>query len=186
MTEKRISTNSSGDKELLDGNPRIAISYRANDLFHAEGAIAVNAPAETIWNLLTDYNNLSTIIPKVIDSRLIEDNGSHKIIDQTGKSGILFIEKSVRIVLKVTEKFPNALLFEMVEGDFSTYTGSWSFRPGSSREQTFVSWQTDFKPTFFAPPFLVSFLQHQDLPVVMKAIKALAESRYHKNKESNS
>ncbi len=171
-----------GRKTLPDGNPRIELTYRDDGVIHAEGSISINTPADPIWNLLSDYNNLSSTIPKVTSSRLVEDHGSFKIIDQTGRSGILFIEKSVHVVLKVQEKYPEALFFDLVEGDFTIYNGSWSFRPGRTEKETFVSWQADVKPAFFAPPFLVSFLQHQDLPVVLKTIKELAESRYNNKK----
>ncbi|ARM31270.1 SRPBCC family protein [Prosthecochloris sp. HL-130-GSB] len=183
MDEHKPHSLSNRERDLLDGHPRIELSYRENDIIHAEGAILINTPASVVWNLLADYNNLSSTIPKVIESRLVEDRGSYKVIDQTGRSGILFIEKSVHIVLRVKEEYPRQLCFDIIEGDFTVYKGFWTFKPGRSDNETFVSWQADVKPSFFAPPFLVSFVQHQDLPVVLRAIKKLAESRFTENRK---
>ncbi len=163
-------------EKLRNGEPLINIAFLEDDIIEASGAIFIATSPETIWNILADYNHLSEKIPKVTASRLIEDKGNEKIIDQTGKSGILFIEKSVRIVLKVTEDFPRTLSFEIIEGDFDVYKGKWNFEPSENNEGTYVSWQAKLKPDFFAPPFLVSFVQHQDLPTILRAIKQLAEN----------
>ncbi|MBF0587020.1 SRPBCC family protein [Prosthecochloris sp. N3] len=162
-------------QSLLDDEPHIELSYLEDDVIHASGAVRIGSSIERIWNILTDYNNLSNTIPKVVRSELLEERGNIKIIDQTGRSGILFIEKSVRIKLNVTEHYPRQLLFSIIEGDFSVYSGSWTFEEGRTPEESFVSWQADVKPAFFAPPFLVSFVQHQDLPVVLRTIKETAE-----------
>lgn len=170
------NTSEAERQKLRKGEVRVNVTFLEDGVIEASGAIFITASLETIWDILTDYNHLSEKVPKVVESRLIEDKGNEKIIDQTGKSGILFIEKSVHIVLKVTEHFPRALSFEMIEGDFQVYRGQWHFEPSENNEGIFVSWQARLKPDFFAPPFLVSFVQHQDLPTILRAIKKLAES----------
>lgn len=162
-------------EKLLRGETHVAVHFRENGLIDAEGAIYIAAPAETVWNILTDYDRLAETIPKVAESRLVEDRGDEKIIDQTGRSGFLFIEKSVRILLAVREQFPRRLFFEQIEGDFSVYRGEWRFMPDENGGGAFVGWSATLKPDFFAPPFLVSFVQHQDLPTVLQAVKNLAE-----------
>ncbi|MBC8525116.1 MAG: SRPBCC family protein [Chlorobium phaeobacteroides] len=163
-------------QKLRDGETLITIAYLENDIINASGAVFVAARPETIWAILTDYNHLSEKIPKVVESRLVEDNGDEKIIAQTGRSGIFFIEKSVAIVLSVKEFFPRSLSFEILEGEFSVYRGEWRFEPSEDGSATFLSWQALLKPRFFAPPFLVSFVQHQDLPTILRAIRELAEA----------
>ena len=163
-------------QKLLRGETLVNVSYLENDVIDASGAVFIAAKPETIWNILVDYNHLSEKIPKVVESRLIEDKGSEKIISQTGKSGIFFIERSVHIVLKVKEDFLRKLSFEIIEGEFKVYRGQWNFEPSEKDEGTFLSWQARLKPDFFAPPFLVSFVQHQDLPTMLQAIRKLAET----------
>jgi len=163
-------------QKLRDGETLINVSFLEDDIINASGAIFVAARPETIWAILTDYNHLSEKIPKVVESRLLEDNGDEKIIAQTGKSGIFFIEKSVHIVLSVKESFPRSLSFDIINGEFSVYRGEWHFEPSEDGSATFLSWQALLKPLFFAPPFLVSFVQHQDLPTVLRTIRELAEA----------
>ncbi len=173
------STGLSEEKktQLLKGEPLVSVSYLENDIIHATGAIFVKAQRETIWDILADYNHLSETIPKVVESKLVEENGNEKIIDQTGRSGILFIQQSAHLVLRVTENFPRSLAFDLIEGDFKVYNGCWYFESSQEEEGTFVGWQAKLQPDFFAPPFLVSFVQHQDLPKILRAIKELAENK---------
>ncbi|ASQ90036.1 cyclase [Prosthecochloris sp. GSB1] len=168
-------------EKLLRGETHVAVSFRENGLIDAEGAIYIAATAETVWNILTDYDRLAETIPKVAESRLVEERGDEKIVDQTGRSGFLFIEKSVRILLEVREQFPRRLSFEQIEGDFSMYRGEWRFLPDENGAGVFVGWSATLKPDFFAPPFLVSFVQYQDLPTVLRAIKRLAENATEKD-----
>ncbi|MCW8797132.1 MAG: SRPBCC family protein, partial [Chlorobium sp.] len=129
MDDQHRGLSEANRQKLRDGETLISISYLENDLINASGAVFVAARPETIWAILTDYNHLSEKIPKVVESRLVEDNGDEKIIAQTGRSGIFFIEKSVAIILSVKEIFPQSLSFDLLEGEFSVYRGAWYFEP---------------------------------------------------------
>lgn len=85
------------------GEAIIKTSFLDNDVIDTSGSIFIAVRPETVWSVLTDYDHLSERIPKVVQSWVIEEKGNEKILEQTGKSNILFIEKSVHIVLKVKE-----------------------------------------------------------------------------------
>ncbi|UZJ37014.1 SRPBCC family protein [Prosthecochloris sp. SCSIO W1103] len=164
-------------QKLLKGEAIIKTLFLDDGIIDTSGSIFVAAPPETVWSVLTDYDHLSESIPKVVESKVIEEKSDEKILEQTGKSGILFFEKSVHIVLRVKEIFPRSLTFNIIEGDFKIYRGQWKFEPSDSDDGTFLSWKAVLKPDFFAPPLLVSFVQHQDLPTILETIKNLAETR---------
>ncbi|NTU69135.1 MAG: cyclase [Chlorobiaceae bacterium] len=164
---------------LLQGELLLDIDWLARDVIVAGGSIFVKAPAEVVWGMLTDYGHLHETMPKVVSSALIEDRGPVKIIEQTGKSGLLFFERNVHLKLKVDEECPKRLHFEQVEGDFKVYEGDWFFEPveGPQGTGTIVTYQARVKPDFFAPPLLVSFVQSQDLPAILRSIRAYCEPR---------
>lgn len=166
-------------QKLLKGEAIIKTLFLDDGIIDTSGSIYVAASPETVWSVLTDYNHLSENIPKVVESKVIEEKGDEKILEQIGKSGILFFEKSVHIVLRVREIFPRSLSFNIIEGDFTIYRGQWKFEPSNSDGGTLLSWKALLKPAFFAPPLLVSFVQHQDLPTILETIKKLAETKKH-------
>ncbi len=166
-------------KRLLQGELLMEIEWPGNDIIRARGRIFVKASPEVVWRMLTDYGNLHNTMPKVVRSELVEELGKCKIIDQTGRSGILFIERSVHFRLQVDEEFPTRLHFRQLEGDFKVYEGEWFLEPAGNgtAEGTLVTYRADVKPDFFAPPFLVSFVQSQDLPAILRSIRSYCEAR---------
>lgn len=164
---------------LLQGELLMEIEWPGNDVIRAQGSIFVKAPPEVVWQMLTDYDNLHHTMPKVVRSSLVETQGNSRIVDQAGRSGILFIERSVRFRLRVDEEFPTRLHFRQLEGDFKVYEGDWFLEPAGNGQAdgTLVTYRADIKPDFFAPPILVSFVQSQDLPAILRAIRAYCEAR---------
>ncbi|NTU93851.1 MAG: cyclase [Chlorobiaceae bacterium] len=166
-------------EQLLKGEILLDIDWLASDAIGASGCVFVKAPKEIVWGMLTDYGNLHHTMPKVTSSRLLEADGPVKIIEQTGKSGIFIFERSVRFRLRVEEEFPTHLRFRQLEGDFKVYEGNWLLEPASGMDGpgTIVTYEAKMKPDFFAPPILVSFVQSQDLPAILRSIRTYCEPR---------
>jgi len=63
----------------------------------------INKSAELIYNFLTDFNNLTSIVPadKVKDFEATEDTCKFKI-DGVGKAGLKIIEKEPHKLIKIT------------------------------------------------------------------------------------
>ena len=164
---------------LLQGEILVDIDWMGSDVISVGGCVFVKAPIEVAWKMLTDYNHLQDTMPKVVSSSLVEAHGPTKIIEQTGRSGILIFERSVHFRLKVDEEFPRRLHFEQVDGDFKVYEGNWYLEPNTvtGGQGTIVRYEARIKPNFFAPPFLVSFVQSQDLPAILRSIRAYCEPR---------
>jgi carbon monoxide dehydrogenase subunit G len=162
---------------LLRGEVLIDLAWLPDGVIGAKGDVFINAAPDIVWQMLTDYNNLQETMPKVTASCLVEENGHGKIIEQSGKSGIFIFEKSVRFTLKVVEEYPKHLHFEQTGGDFRVYEGDWFLEAakGELGVGTLLTYEAKVKPAFFAPPFLVSFVQSQDLPTILKGIRKFCE-----------
>jgi carbon monoxide dehydrogenase subunit G len=161
---------------LRHGEILIDLSFLPDDIIGVNGKIFIAAPPEEVWKALTDYDNLSRTLPKVLASTLVERKGNEILLDQTGKTGIFFFEKTVSFQLRVREEYQKMISFEQVAGDFSVYRGEWVLETSETLKGTILSYHAEIKPLFFAPPILVSFVQWQDLPGILKAHKHTAEA----------
>ncbi|NTU59071.1 MAG: cyclase [Chlorobiaceae bacterium] len=163
---------------LLHREILIDLDWLPDSAIGAKGCVFVKAEPAIVWNMLTDYDNLSKTMPKVASSKLVEADDSTKIIDQSGKSGILFFETIVHFRLKVEEEYPKHLHFVQIGGDFKIYEGNWVLEEVADGNDagTILTYEAKIKPNFFAPQFLVSFVQSQDLPTILKGIRSYCES----------
>ncbi|TCD46972.1 SRPBCC family protein [Chlorobium sp. N1] len=139
------------------------------------GRILVEAPPERVWHAVTDYANLQRTLPKLTESRVLSREGPAIEIEQSGRSGILFLELTVRFRLRVDEEPPHSVLFRQLEGDFSRYGGRWDMEGTENGAATILTYSALVRPKFFAPPFLVAFVQRQDLPDILRAHRRTAE-----------
>ena len=169
MDEKEI-------QQLQKGEVFINLTYLPDDVVSVSSRIHINAPPEAVWKTLTDYDNLSSYLPKVMTSHVVERNGNEITLDQTGKTGIFIFEKVVNFRLKLREEYPESISFEQISGDFLVYQGEWLLETSTAIQGTLLSYNAKLKPRFFAPPILVSFVQWQDLPGILKAHKQRAEA----------
>jgi carbon monoxide dehydrogenase subunit G len=172
-----MKPHSNDTVKLLRGEVLIELIYLDDDVISASGKISISARPTVVWQMLTDYGNLHRTMPKVTSSKLVEDNGSTKIIDQSGKTGIFIFERSVHFRLHVLETYPEHLHFSQISGDFLVYEGEWLLAPHSDGNGTFLSYEARIKPDFFAPPFLVSFVQSQDLPLILNGVRSYCQAR---------
>ncbi|MBV5327705.1 MAG: SRPBCC family protein [Chlorobium sp.] len=176
MQQEIADTIDREKRKLMRGEIVIDLAFLPDDVIGVCGKIFIAAPPEAIWKTLTDYNNLSETLPKVLSSKLVGQHGNTIILDQTGRTGIFFFEKTVSFQLKLEEEYLKRVSFEQLNGDFSIYRGEWIIIPMAETEGFVLVYHAEIKPAFFAPPILVSFVQRQDLPGIFKAHKQRAES----------
>jgi carbon monoxide dehydrogenase subunit G len=163
-------------QKLRKGDVLISLTYLADDVVSVSSKIYIDAIPAKVWETLTDYDNLSSYLPKVMVSTVVERHDDEIILDQTGKTGIFIFEKIVHFRLKIREEFPKQIAFKQIAGDFLVYRGEWVLEPDNTIQGTVLSYNAEMKPLFFAPPILVSFVQRQDLPGILKAHKQRAEA----------
>ncbi|WGV28095.1 SRPBCC family protein [Halotia branconii] len=89
---------------------------------------------EQTWKVLTDYEALVDFIPSLAKSRLLEHPNGGIRLEQIGSQRLLNFNFHARVVLDLEECFPKAINFQMVEGDFKGFSGSWCLEPYSFSE----------------------------------------------------
>ncbi|QSJ18358.1 SRPBCC family protein [Nostoc sp. UHCC 0702] len=91
--------------------------------------IQIPQPVEQIWKVLTDYEALPDFIPNLAKSRLLEHPNGGIRLEQIGSQRLLNFNFCARVVLDLVEYFPKQINFQMVEGDFKGFSGSWCLEP---------------------------------------------------------
>lgn len=132
----------------------------------------IPATADQVWQVLTDYNNLSSFIPNLSYSqRLSHPNGGIRL-EQIGSQCFLNIKFCARVVLDMVEAFPKELRFSMVEGDFRQFEGKWTLEPGkdASGEVVRLGYDLVIRPPRAMPVALIERHIRNDLSRNLKAI----------------
>ena len=101
--------------------------------------IRIPHPVDQVWQVLTDYEALANFIPNLAKSRLLEHPKGGLRLEQVGTQRLLRFNFSARVVLDLDEKFPHEINFNMVEGDFKAFSGSWRLEPYSLSDQSGTS-----------------------------------------------
>lgn len=98
--------------------------------------VQIPCPVEQVWQILTDYENLADFIPNLAKSRKIPHPQGGIRLEQVGTQCLLNFKFCARVVLDMVENFPQRLDFNMVEGDFKSFSGSWQLQSVSLGSQT--------------------------------------------------
>lgn len=93
--------------------------------------VQIPQPVEQVWKVLTNYEALADFIPNLAKSRLLEHPQGGIRLEQVGSQRLLNFNFCARVVLDLQEYFPKEINFQMVEGDFRGFSGSWCLQPYS-------------------------------------------------------
>ena len=162
--------------KLLNGEVIVVLSNLEDGVTGVEGQIFIAAPPKKVWEVITDYNNHKNFVPNVIDSGIISDNGTEKVMFEKGKSRMFLFQKEVYIKMKVWGENLTRLRFQQITGDFKVYQGEWILVDYPQGAGTFLTYKAEVKPDFYAPQFAVRNVQHRDCPIMLSAMKKQAEA----------
>lgn len=96
--------------------------------------ILVNSSQERVWKVLTNYNDLSRFIPDIVASKIIENKGNQKVIDQVYLSSYTFWVKA-KIRLQITESYLKGLEIELIKADYlKSFQANWSIKNNSYKK----------------------------------------------------
>lgn len=163
-------------EKQIKGEILVTLSNLENRVIGATAKIYIASHPNKVWAVLTDYDNLKNFIPRMIESKLLKDNGDEKTIFQAGRTGLFFLKKTSRIKSKVKEEYFNHIYFEKISGDFKVYKGEWILEYSQEAQGTFLTFKSEVKPDFFAPLFITRHIQKRDIPIILEAIKQRVES----------
>lgn len=145
--------------------------------------IQIPHPVEKIWQVLTDYQALPDFVPSLASSRKLEHPNGGIRLEQIGSQRLLRMNFSARVILDLEESFPNEINFQMVEGDFKDFSGSWRLsnctvddKTGTLLCYTVKVWPKLTMPIKIIEPRLSKDMQ-SNLLAVRQRVEELAGSR---------
>ncbi|BAT53327.1 hypothetical protein NOS3756_22860 [Nostoc sp. NIES-3756] len=133
-TEEDLELNPDLDGELVaiaDNLPSIEVQIEkiADRQRQITAKVQIPQPVEQVWKVLTNYEALADFIPNLAKSRLLEHPQGRIRLEQVGSQRLLNFNFCARVVLDLEEYFPKEISFQMVEGDFKGFSGSWCLQP---------------------------------------------------------
>lgn len=159
---------------LLASQPQRAMLTGKNGQYVVK--IVVNSSVDTVWKVLTDYNNYYRFFPNVISSKLLKIQGNEKIFEQVYKIQAIVIDQKTVIRLAATEAYPKQISFKLVQGDVKSLQGSWKIEPISAN-QVVIQHQVSVDPGSPGSQILFYTIYENTLKMTLEAVKKEAESR---------
>ncbi len=134
-------------------------------------SITIPQPIEQVWQVITDYEGLADFVPNLTSSKLIPNPEGRIRLEQIGSQCFLKFKFCARVVIDMTENFPNELGFSMKEGDFKQFEGAWRLQPAADAQSTQLSYDLSVKPPRAMPAGLIEHHICNNLTTNMLAIR---------------
>ncbi|HEY9757970.1 MAG TPA: SRPBCC family protein [Oculatellaceae cyanobacterium] len=174
--ETSQQTRKSHKQEQLSLNaPPVVSEERQGNKTYAVGSVVVNAKAEHIWQLLTDYSNAPEIFNNVQKCEVVQDNGQNKLVRQSihPKGTPLKFE----YVMSIKETAPRLMEWHRKSGSFKDVAGSWKLEQDSETGMTKVTYSIFIDGGLLLPPWLLRGQSKNYLPDLLLSLKQASERK---------
>lgn len=104
-------------------------AQRRDDALEVVCRAMLEAPAELIWQTLTDYDRLAEFIPGMRRSRVVSRSGAVVVVEQSGDARFLFVSQPIEVTLASTERPPHAIEARLVKGNLKRLEGVYLIAP---------------------------------------------------------
>ena len=166
--------------------------------------IIVDGSIEDVWNILTDYDNLSTHIPNLVQSNRVRASDPNRIrLFQEGAQKIVGFDFRASLTMDMKEVYEDdgqaarerKIKFEHVESlMFSTFDGEWTLRlysrskgidPSTGEQiwqyRTQLTYTVLVRPRGPVPVLALEWRIREDVPINLLAVKIAAEKLKYRN-----
>ena len=165
----------SGMPRASESQPSVTVTRIASGRgASASATVRIHASRDAVWRVLTSCRDAVRIVPGLrhCDVEQTAPDGSWQRIRQV--VGYTWYLPRVSYVVKATYRAPERIGFERAEGDFTVLRGSWVLsRDGPV---TVAHYAFEVVPGFWLPGWVVRMELKRDLPKMLRALRARAES----------
>lgn len=140
--------------------------------YQVTGRFTVEAPAEVVWAVLTDYDHLADFVSGMKDSRIVAHAQDAVFVEQNATAHALIFSRDVHLMLRIRETntgsqagselgsqagsgtgpATRSLDFrDISQRDFQTYQGTWTVVPAVDGASVQVQYQLSARPRTYAP-----------------------------------
>lgn len=144
--------------------------------------VLVSASPDAVWQVLTDYANLSKFIPNMTSSKILENRGDRKIIEQVDSRQVFIVSIVSRTKLSIKETNLKQIDFYLIDGDLDKMEGYWKIEPVSTvpREKpdsVLITYTVNAQPNSSTPTDAFYGIFKEALGDTLQAIKTEVKSR---------
>ena len=122
----------------------------------------VHAPAELIWQTLTDYDHLSQFIPGIDSSRVVSRQGTLLTVEQKGGIRWWFFYYPIRVTVASTERPYESISVHLLQGNLRRLDGGYRIEPQPDGS-TQLTWEGLVEPDTPLPGFLRTALLRRSI-----------------------
>ncbi len=139
--------------------------------------VLIQAPPSLVWEMLTDYPELSDVLPGYERSRVLRSGGNHALLDVAMK--VANFLPTYKYQVQTYENEANYQLnMTRVSGDFKSLQATYKLLPQSGGKSTLLTYQLSIDPGFTLPG--AHGLIRANTEKSMKALEKHAELRFNK------
>ncbi len=144
--------------------------------------VLVTASPDAVWQVLTDYANLSKFIPNMTSSKILENRGDRKVIEQVDSRQVFIVSIVSRTKLSIQETNLKQIDFRLVDGDLDKMEGYWKMEPVSAvplgiPSQVLITYTVNAQPNNSTPSDAFYGIFKEALGDTLQAIKKEVKSR---------
>ncbi|WP_103669426.1 SRPBCC family protein [Pseudanabaena sp. BC1403] len=144
--------------------------------------VLLTASPDAVWRVLTDYANLYKFIPNMTSSKIIENRGTRKVIEQVDSRQVFLVSIVSRTKLAIQETDRKQIDFRLIDGDLAQMEGYWKIEPVSSvprrpANQILITYTVNAQPKSGTPTDAFYGIFKEALGDTLQAIKREVANR---------
>jgi len=155
-------------------------------------SIVIEATPAQVWSIISDYDNLSTHVPNLVESSVRPNPGGAVRVFQEGAQSIVGFDFRASLTMDMTElaeegaRKPTLIKFALVDSQmFASFDGEWRVEPFSRRRsssdpakfeyRTQLSYCVNITPKGLVPIPALEWRIREDVPVNLRAVRDASE-----------
>ncbi|MEB3292308.1 MAG: SRPBCC family protein [Synechococcales bacterium] len=138
--------------------------------------VLVTTSPDVAWSVLTDYRSFARFLPNVVSSRVVEDRGNQKIVEQVDARQVFLVNVRSRVRSAIVETNRQRIDFRQIDGDLQQLSGYWKIEPiapfaGAKPNQVLITQVVAAQPKSGTPRDVFYDIFKDSLDDTMQAIR---------------
>ncbi len=147
-----------------------------NGIRRLAAQLRTSAKVDSLWSVLSDYENLSDFIPNLSSSSVVSREDNKVRLKQIGSQRLMGFTFSAEVHLELREDKEAGLMeFHLLKGDFRRFEGSWLIKDFPERNESFLLYELTVQGCIGMPVSLIEARLREDLNNNLLAVEAAAK-----------
>lgn len=158
------------------GDIAVAVSFDpVAESGRASGSVRIHAPRSAVWAVLTRCAEAFNLVPGLADCKVLKSapDGSWQLIRHV--IDYSWYVPKISFEFRADYRYPARISIERVSGDLKVLKATWDLE--ADGEFTVARCTLYLEPGFWVPRWLVKAALRHDVPRMLRALRAAAESR---------